>query len=98
SGDEDTPIKGTLVASDVDKDALTWSVVGKPRIGTIDVVPSSGAYTYTPAKDANGDDSFRFEVTDGKLKAAADVKLTVNAVNDAPVPVELKVAGSEDKD
>jgi large repetitive protein len=98
SGNEDAPIKGKLVASDVDKDALTFSVIGKPRLGDVVIEPSTGAYTYTPRAHENGGDSFRYEVTDGKLKAAADVTLSVAAVNDVPEPKELVLSTTEDRD
>lgn len=97
-GNEDAPIKGKLSASDVDKDALTFTVVGKPRLGDVVIEPSTGAFTYTPRANENGDDGFRYEVSDGKLKSQADVKLTVAAVNDTPEPKELALSTTEDKD
>lgn len=99
NGSEDAPIKGKLAASDVDKDALTYVAVSKPRFGTVDVDAATGAYTYTPNAHANGEDGFRFEVSDpGKLKHAADVKLVVAAVNDTPEPKELAISATEDRE
>jgi VCBS repeat-containing protein len=98
SGNEDTPIKGKLEGSDVDKDTLTYSVVVKPRAGAVELDAASGNYTYTPVANFNGEDGFRFEVSDGKLKSAADVKLTIHAVNDAPEPKDLVLSTLEDRE
>jgi large repetitive protein len=97
-GKEDEPIKGKLVASDVDKDALTFSAATKPRSGTVEIDASTGNYTYTPNANFNGEDSFRFEASDGKLKATAEVKLSVAAVNDPPESKELVLSTTEDRD
>lgn len=98
AGPEDTPIKGALGAKDLDGDALTWSVVSKPRRGSVEVEATSGVFTYTPAANENGADAFRFEVSDGKLKAAADVAIALEAVNDTPVPKDVAASGSEDRE
>jgi methionine-rich copper-binding protein CopC len=61
---------------------------------------ANGAYTYTPAKDANGSDSFSFRASDGALSSnTATVSITVAAVNDAPavalpLPDQSTLAGS----
>ena len=44
-----------------------------------------GTVTYTPDENWNGENSFSYTVTDGELKATAEVTVTVNAVNDSPV-------------
>ncbi|MCO6187035.1 Ig-like domain-containing protein, partial [Rhizobium sp. L1K21] len=46
SGDEDTLITGTIVASDVDGDSLTYAVSSNPAHGTVTL--SGNGYTYTP--------------------------------------------------
>ncbi len=97
SGKEDTPIKDSVGGSDVDKDTLTWRVVQQPRSGTIELDAQSGAYTYTPRANTNGEDGFRFEVSDGKLRDTGAVKLTVAAVNDAPVTKDVSVSTREDR-
>ena len=40
-------------------------------------------HTYTPSANFNGSDSFTF--SDGTLTDEAEVTLTINAVNDAPI-------------
>jgi len=86
---EDTAISGVLPASDVDKDALTFSVVTKPTHGTVTLVnASTGAFSYKPAANYYGADSFTFKASDGKLSSnVATISLTITPVNDAPKAV-----------
>jgi len=81
---EDTAMPITLAASDVDGDALTYSVVVGPAHGTLSGTPP--AVTYTPAANYNGPDSFTFKANDGALDSnIATVTITVTPANDAPV-------------
>src|SRR5205823_4884943 len=83
---EDTPVGGTVTATDVDGPALTFAVVAQPTHGTLSFNPNTGAFTYTPGADFNGSDSFTFRASDGSLPSnTATVSLNVLAVNDAPV-------------
>ena len=85
---EDTAVTGTLAANDVDGDSLTFSAVTQPSHGTLSLNAITGAYTYTPAANYNGSDSFTYKVVDADGGVAtATVNLTVTAVNDAPVGV-----------
>ena len=80
---EDVATAITLVGTDADGDALTYSLATQPAHGAVALVGNKA--TYTPAKDYNGTDSFTFTVSDGKATSApASVSLTVKAVNDAP--------------
>ncbi len=45
----------------------------------------SGQFTYTPAGNFNGVDSFVYLASDGSLSASTSVSLTVSAVNDRPI-------------
>ena len=47
SDNEDTPISGTLVATDVDNPTLTYALGRQAANGTV-VVNPDGTYTYTP--------------------------------------------------
>ena len=84
---EDTPQSGTLVATDVDSPSLTYSVVAQGTKGTVTITDAStGAYTYTPAQDANGADSFTFKASDGTTDSnVATVTIAATPVNDTPV-------------
>lgn len=89
SGDEDTAITGTLVATDQNGDTLTYAIVTGPANGNV-VLGANGAYTYTPNANFNGTDSFTFRANDGSVDGSiATVSLTVNAVNDSPNDVNL---------
>ena len=47
---------------------------------------ATGAFTYAPKSNANGTDSFTFQVNDGKADSnVATVTVTIDPVNDAPV-------------
>ncbi len=85
--DEDTAIINASLtpnAYDIDKDSLTYSVVTPPTHGTLNL-SANGSFSYTPAKDYNGSDSFTWKVSDGNIESnTSTVSITVNAVNDAP--------------
>ncbi|HEY3658755.1 MAG TPA: FG-GAP-like repeat-containing protein, partial [Steroidobacteraceae bacterium] len=88
-GNEDTAISGQVpAASDVDSGTLTYALVGTnggAGHGTV-VLNTNGGFTYTPAADFNGTDSFSFQASDGALLSnVATENLTIAAVNDAPV-------------
>jgi VCBS repeat-containing protein len=71
-------------ANDVDGDSLSVSV-GTPQHGQL-LKNADGSYTYVPQADYNGEDSFSYLVSDGQLDSGqALVRLTITAVNDAPV-------------
>ena len=84
---EDTPKSIFLVATDVENDQLTFTVVSGPSHGTLTVL--GFGHTYTPAANYNGTDSFTFKATDpaGAESQTATVSITVTAVNDAPVNI-----------
>ncbi|MEA2887182.1 MAG: large repetitive protein [Bradyrhizobium sp.] len=84
SGNEDTTITGALAATDVDSASLTYSRVADATHGSV-TVHADGTFSYTPAADFNGNDSFTYKANDGTLDSnVATVTLTVGAVNDAP--------------
>jgi large repetitive protein len=84
--DEDTVRTISLNASDVDGDALTYTIVAQPTKGTLS---GSGAnLTYTPKPNAHGADSFTFKANDAKTDSTpATVNIIINPINDAPVAV-----------
>ena len=98
TGNEDTTITGQLVGADVDGDALTFSVPaqGAPQHGTVTVAPN-GSYTYTPAANYNGSDSFTYTVSDGKGgTTTGTIALNVASVNDGPTTSGGTATGNED--
>ena len=85
SSDEDTVKIGTLIGNDIDGNTLTFAKASDPSHGTVTINSTTGAYTYTPASNYNGTDSFSFKVNDGFVDSApAIVSINVNAINDAP--------------
>ena len=84
---EDNPLSSNLQGNDIDGDALTYAIATQPANGMLVLDdPSTGAYTYTPAPNYNGMDSFTFTVSDGTLDSnTATVSVTVAPLNDAPV-------------
>ncbi|WP_028451432.1 retention module-containing protein, partial [Chitinilyticum aquatile] len=80
---EDTKVDGRVVATDVDKDTLTYSLKDQPAHGTV-TVDADGQYHYTPNTDYVGTDRFTVLVDDGKGgTTVATVDLTFTA-GDAP--------------
>lgn len=82
---EDSAARGTVVATDVDRDVLTYRLSVPPEHGDAMVDPRSGGLTYRPNADYHGSDTLRVEVSDGSATADAEVSIAVSAVNDAPV-------------
>ena len=87
---EDTPVNGTIASNDstTSGGVLIYTKETDPTHGTV-VVNPDGSYTYTPAKDYNGTDSFTYTVTDPTSgeTATRTVVVEVTPVNDTPVPV-----------
>ncbi|MEP9317882.1 retention module-containing protein [Pseudomonas sp. LABIM340] len=84
---EDTAVSGKIVASDVDGDTLGYAVKAgfTPAHGSVTVDAATGDYTYTPAANYNGPDSFTVTVSDGKGGFVDSVvNINVTPVNDAP--------------
>jgi large repetitive protein len=90
STDEDTALVVAapgVLSNDTDPDGnpLTAVLVAGPAHGSVTVNPNGG-FSYTPAANYNGPDSFTYKANDGTADSnAASVSLTVNAVNDAPI-------------
>ncbi|GAA2134025.1 Ig-like domain-containing protein [Nocardioides bigeumensis] len=80
---EDQAVTITPDLADVDGDALVPQVVAGPDHGSATVV--AGKLVYTPAADFYGSDSFTYRASDGTaVSPAATVRVTVDAVGDAP--------------
>ncbi len=98
---EDTPVDGIVVGTDIDRDTLTYSKESNPSHGNV-VVNSDGYWEYTPHTNYFGTDSFKVKVSDGKRgEAVSTIYITIKSVNDAPdvpdyidtTPEETPVSG-----
>ena len=99
---EDSPLvvalPGTILINDTDID-------GNPLSAVLDAGPSTwnthvkrnGTFTYTPAANYNGSDSFTYHANDGMANSnIATVTITINAINDVPVAVNNAYTTNED--
>jgi VCBS repeat-containing protein len=76
------------LGSDVEGDALTYTVVTPPAHGTLSLSPD-GTFTYTPTPGYSGPDSFSFKANDAQADSnVATFSITVNAV-DEPLTLSL---------
>ena len=97
---EDTPFSGTVAANDTlsgDGGNVFALVAGNgPAHGTI-VFNADGTFTYAPAANYHGADTFTYSLTDvdGSVSTAV-VTINVASVNDVPVAVADTVAAVED--
>ncbi|WP_264060738.1 Ig-like domain-containing protein [Mycolicibacterium psychrotolerans] len=95
---EDTAVLITPAVTDPDPgDTLTVTATSTPAHGTVTVSPDGKTFTYTPAADWWGTDSFSYTATDGTLTSnTATVTVTVAAVPDAPTAANTTAVTNED--
>ncbi|GFE50819.1 hypothetical protein So717_25720 [Roseobacter cerasinus] len=85
--DEDEAVSGNVLDNDTDDDGddLDVTLIADVSDGVLELNEETGAFTYTPNADFNGQDSFVYEVSDGNGGTdQATVTITVNPVNDDP--------------
>lgn len=87
SGTEDVTVTGQIVASDPG-DTLSFGVVSTPAHGTLSGSLASGQFSYEPAANFNGEDTFDVRVSDSRNQTAtATIRIMLAAVNDPPSAV-----------
>ncbi len=107
--DEDTTLTANgagsnpagVLANDTDPDGDTLSAVlvsGPSHAATNGfTLNQDGSFTYTPAANYNGPDSFTYKASDGtEFSNVATVTITVNSVNDAPDAQDDSATTAED--
>ena len=83
--------------ADPDGDAITAVLVTDATDGTL-ALAADGSFTYTPAADFNGEDTFTYRATDGELTSdPVTVTITVTPVNDEPTAQGEGYATGEDQ-
>jgi cadherin-like protein/Big-like domain-containing protein/transglutaminase superfamily protein len=82
---EDEAVTGSLPALDPLGRPISFSAVGTPSHGTLEIDSASGAFIYRPDRYFNGTDSFVFTAaTHSETSSPATVTVVVTPVNDAP--------------
>ncbi|WP_155396235.1 cadherin-like domain-containing protein, partial [Vibrio campbellii] len=95
--DEDTPVTINVLPNDTDVDGDTLTIVNASvpaDQGTVEIV--DGKLVFTPAENFNGEATISYTVSDGELEDSAEVSVTVNPLNDAPVANDDSAATDED--
>ena len=83
--DEDQSLTAQLTATDAEGQSISFTRATDPAQGTL-TLASSGALTYVPPANFNGNASFDVTLTDaGGAQRTATVTIAVRPVNDAPV-------------
>ncbi|MBI4260690.1 MAG: tandem-95 repeat protein [Actinobacteria bacterium] len=89
--DADTGVLANDSDPDDDHATLVASLVTDVENGVL-ALEADGSFTYTPAPDYNGEDTFTYEVSDGTTAVGATVTITIEPVDDPvngpPVAVE----------
>ena len=70
------PNEGILQAQDPEGETLTFSLVRKPKRGTVEI-REDGSFTYTPKKNKVGVDSFTYTATDPAGNVSREATVTV---------------------
>ena len=90
---------GNVLSNDTDVDpgtTLTATLGASPSNGTV-TLAANGTFTYTPAPDFNGTDSFTYTASDGTaVSNVATVTIAVTAVNDAPMAINDTASTTEE--
>lgn len=83
---EDTTLTGTLTGSDSNNSTLTFKIDSVPAKGMLTLNAATGAFTYIPFPNLNGDDTFSFKTNDGLHDSiAATVTIHITPTNDQPI-------------
>ena len=86
---EDGSISISVLKNDdiKDKSNLILEIVEAPQFGTAEI--NGRSIVYTPNPNANGIEVFRYKADIGTASGTAQVRINVNAVNDAPEAIML---------
>ncbi len=84
-GIEDSPLSGQLDATSSGDTALDYTIVSQPGHGTLTVEDATGSFTYTPAPNYSGSDTFSYKAgNSGGFSNPATASITLAPANDPP--------------
>lgn len=84
--DEDATFSGYVQGADAESVDLRFLLFKSPQHGHVEIDEVSGAFSYSPARDYYGTDSFQFRAWDGaNYSSPAMVEIAVRPINDPPV-------------
>ena len=95
---EDTPLGGTVAGNDTPSGdgGNVWSLVTQALHGAA-VVNGDGSFTYTPATNYNGTDTFTYQLCDTDADCSTGtVTVTITSVNDTPSATDDTNTTTED--
>ncbi|MEH7506997.1 tandem-95 repeat protein, partial [Priestia megaterium] len=96
STQEDSPVVGAVVGTDVDGNTLSYQLQNRPTNG-VAVVNANGTFSYQPNLNFNGSDQFTVLVSDGQGgTAVSTVTINVIPVNDPPITSNVSFTIAED--
>ncbi|MGI3095263.1 tandem-95 repeat protein [Vibrio diabolicus] len=95
--DEDSQVVIDVLANDSDIEgddlSITSASVSEEQ-GIVEIV--DGKLVFTPAENFNGNATISYTISDGELEDEAQVSVTVNSVNDAPIALNDATITEED--
>ncbi|MCQ9052581.1 tandem-95 repeat protein [Vibrio diabolicus] len=95
--DEDSQVVIDVLANDSDIEgddlSITSASVSEEQ-GIVEIV--DGKLVFTPAENFNGNATISYTISDGELEDEAQVSVTVNSVNDAPIAFNDATITEED--
>ncbi|MDR7208075.1 tandem-95 repeat protein, partial [Priestia megaterium] len=96
STQEDSPVIGAIVGTDVDGNPLSYQLQVAPTNG-VAAVNADGTFSYQPNPNFNGTDQFTVLVSDGQGgTAVSTVTINVIPVNDPPITSNVSFTIAED--
>ena len=94
---EDTPTNVAVATNDTDDTAaLSYSVFSQGAHGTVGLVSATGIFSYAPAANYSGLDSFVIQACDGVNCSTSIVYMQINEINDAPTALPFTITINED--
>ena len=88
------PNEGILQAQDPEGEALTFSLVRKPKRGTVEL-REDGSFTYTPKKNKVGVDSFTYTAADPAGNVSREATVTVQILKPTDARQYADTAGTD---